>query len=128
VVGVFYSIGSPPNPALERILLAAFQTAGDEADAGEASPAELFDHIRGVSPGRGPPVRVNSFYSYSGSLTTPGCKQGVMWSVLADGRGVLQQAVTYFHGVIARFPNYDLYPNHRLQHYQCSCLPWPLWR
>jgi hypothetical protein len=34
-----------------------------------------------------------------------------MWSVLADGGGVSEQAVTYFHGVIARFPNYDLYPN-----------------
>jgi carbonic anhydrase len=54
---------------------------------------------------------VNSFYSYSGSLTTPGCTEGVTWSVLADGGGVSRAAVARFHKVIARFPYYDGYPN-----------------
>jgi len=40
----------------------------------------------------------------SGSLTTPGCTEGVIWSVLADGGGVSQAAVARFHQVIARFP------------------------
>lgn len=47
---------------------------------------------------------MNSFYTYSGSLTTPGCTQGVLWSVLADGGSVSKAAVTRFHKVIVRFP------------------------
>ena len=110
VIGVFFRIGHEPNPVLDKILLSAPVTAGDETNAGEASPAELFRHIRGVSCTRGP-VLVNSFYAYSGSLTTPGCTEGVVWSVLADGGGVSKAAVTRFHRVIARFPYYYGYPN-----------------
>ena len=47
VVGVFYRRGPDPNPVLDKILLSAPATAGEEAHAGEASPAELFHHIRG---------------------------------------------------------------------------------
>jgi len=108
---VFFRIGSEPNPILDRILLAAPVTAGQEVSAGEASPAELFRDIKGVSTRRGGPVRVNSFYTYNGSLTTPGCTQGVLWSVLADGGSVSKAAVTRFHKVIARFPYYAGYPN-----------------
>lgn len=54
---------------------------------------------------------MNSFYPYNGSLTTPGCTQGVLWSVLPDGGSVSKAAVTRFHKVIARFQYYDGYPN-----------------
>jgi carbonic anhydrase len=111
VIGVFFRIGREPNPVLDKILLAAPATAGDEVNAGEASPAELFHHIRGVHAGHGGPVLVNSFYAYSGSLTTPGCTEGVAWSVVADGGGVSEATVTRFHKVIARFPYYYGYPN-----------------
>ena len=96
---------------LDRILLSAPDTAGEEAHAGEASPAELFQHIGEVSAKRGGPTRVNSFYSYDGSLTTPGCTEDVRWSVLADGGHVSNAAVAHLHDVIARFPDYDGYPN-----------------
>ena len=111
VIGVFFRTGCEPNPVLDKILLSAPVTAGDEVNAGEASPAELFRHIGGVRAGRQGPVLVNSFYSYSGSLTTPGCTEGVVWSVLADGGGVSRAAVARFHKVISRFPYYDGYPN-----------------
>jgi carbonic anhydrase len=111
VVGVFYRRGPDHNAVLEKILLSAPETAGEEAHAGEASPAELFQHIRDVSAKRGGPTRVNSFYTYGGSLTTPGCTEDVRWSVLADGGHVSHAAVAHLHDVIAQFPDYDGYPN-----------------
>ena len=111
VVGVFFRIGPEPNAVLDKILLSAPAMAGEEVNAGEASPAELFHHIRGVSTTRGGPVRVNSFYTYDGSLTTPGCTQDVRWSVLANGGHVSTAAVARLHKVIAQFPFYNGYPN-----------------
>ena len=111
VVGVFYRRGRHPNPVLDRILLSAPVTQGEEAHAGEASPAELFRTIDGVWTTHGGPVLVNSFYAYDGSLTTPGCTQNVRWSVLADGGHVSNAAVRRIHQVVARFPNYNNYPN-----------------
>ena len=111
VVGVLFNIGTDPNPLLDDILLAAPETAGEEVTAGEASPAELFQHISAVSTPPAGPVRVNSFYSYTGSLTTPGCTEGVLWSVLAGHGQVSSAAVTRFHELIAKFPDYNGYPN-----------------
>ena len=111
VVGVFFNIASDPNPLLDRILLSAPATAGEEVLAGEASPAELFHHLRGVRARRTGRVQVNSFYAYDGSLTTPGCTEDVRWFLVADGGHVSEAAVTRFHRVIARFPDYDGYPN-----------------
>ena len=111
VVGVFYRFGTDTNAVLERILLAAPETAGEEASAGEASPAELFRNITGVKAMGGSPVRVESFYTYDGSLTTPGCTQDVRWSVLANGGHVSMDAVDHLHKVIKGFPDYNGYPN-----------------
>jgi carbonic anhydrase len=71
VIGVFFQVGQKPNPVLDTILLSSPATAGDEVNAGQASPAELFRHIRGVSCTQGP-VLVDSFYAYNGSLTPSG--------------------------------------------------------
>jgi carbonic anhydrase len=111
VVGVFYRIGQHPNKLLSKILLAAPTTAGDEAHAGEASPAEMFDDIGGVKAMRRGPVRAESFYTYGGSLTTPSCTEDVRWSVLANGGHVSKAAVDHLHEVIAGFPKYEGYPN-----------------
>jgi carbonic anhydrase len=111
VVGVFYRLGSEPNALLDRILLSAPETAGEEITAGEASPAEMFHNIQDVCATGGGSIKVNSFYAYDGSLTTPGCTQNVVWSVLEDGGGVSHAAVKRFHELIAQFPNYDGYPN-----------------
>jgi carbonic anhydrase len=108
VVGIFFRRDAHPNPLLDKILLSAPVTAGDEVTVGEANPAELF-------PGFGREAErelaVESFYTYDGSLTTPGCTEGVRWFVLADGGGVSQAAVRRFHFVISRFPDYGGYPN-----------------
>jgi carbonic anhydrase len=110
VVGVLFRIGREPNPLLDRILLAAPLTAGEEVTAGEASPSELFQDITDVRVRTGR-VQVKSFYGYDGSLTTPACTQSVRWSVLADGGHVSQAAVTRFHQLISQFPGYGGYPN-----------------
>ena len=110
-IGVFYFIGRDPNPLLDAILLAAPETAGEEAPLGKASPAELFRNIGGVSRTPSGALQVESFYSYDGSLTTPGCAEGLLWSVLTDGGQVSSAAVTRFHHLIARFPHYNGYPD-----------------
>jgi carbonic anhydrase len=118
VVGVFFNIGPDPNPLLDTILLVAPETAGEEVTGGKSRPAELFWHVSGVSTAGRSPVRVNSFYSYTGSLTTPGCTEGVLWSVLAGAGQVSSAAVTRFHQLIVQFPYYDGYPdnNRRCSH------------
>jgi carbonic anhydrase len=92
VVGVFFRRGPEPNALLDRILLAAPATAGEEVHLGEASPAELFHHLRGTRARRVCRVQVNSFYAYDGSLTTPGCTEDVRWFLLADGGHVSRAA------------------------------------
>ncbi len=46
VVGILFRRGPDPNPLLDKILLSAPATAGEEVHAGDASPAELFDDLR----------------------------------------------------------------------------------
>ena len=112
VVGVFFRRGHDPNPLLDKILLSAPVTANDEVTIGEANPADLFPRV-GRHGNRHDKRRLNvgSFYTYSGSLTTPGCTAGVRWFVLADGGRVSHAAVRRLHFVISRFPYYGGYPN-----------------
>jgi carbonic anhydrase len=56
-------------------------------------------------------VLADSFYAYDGSLTTPGCTQGVRWLVLAGVGHVSPAAVAHLHQVIAHFTDYRGYPN-----------------
>ena len=108
VVGVFFRTGAHPNPLLDKILLSAPVTGNHEVTVGEANPAGLFP---GVGSGSTRKLAVGSFYTYGGSLTTPGCTEGVRWFVLEDEGHVSPAAVRRFHFVISRFPHYGGYPN-----------------
>ena len=52
-----------------------------------------------------------SFFTYDGSLTTPGCTEGVRWFVLEDVGHVSPAALERFHFLISLFPDYGGYPN-----------------
>ena len=78
---------------------------------GEAIPAYLLSDLDGGCAKHGGQVQVDWFYTYGGSLTTPGRIESVRWSVLSDGRHVSQMAVTRFHEVISQFANYGRLPN-----------------
>jgi len=67
--------------------------------------------VNGVTTTGAGHAQVSSFYSYDGSLTTPGCTQDVRWFVLAEGGTVSSAAVTRFHQTISLFPDYNGYPN-----------------
>lgn len=111
VVGVLFRVGPHPNKVLDRILNVAPEVAGEEAHAGKANPARLLAGIEGIAVKSHSPVKVGSFYSYDGSLTTPACTEGVRWSVLVDGGQVSPAEVAHLHDVIAEFPGYEGYPN-----------------
>ena len=51
------------------------------------------------------------YFTFPGSLTTPGCDEGVRWIVLGDTLGVSATAVDRLHELIAGFPGYDGYEN-----------------
>ncbi|HYW88753.1 MAG TPA: carbonic anhydrase family protein [Chloroflexota bacterium] len=124
VVGVLLQIGDNPNPVLETILRSASTRPGDTIDAGEANPLALFPGVGrasqvavqlptsgAVSAGFSHQANIESFYSYDGSLTTPGCTEGVRWFVLTDVGHVSSSAVDDLHHVISLFPDYGGYAN-----------------
>ncbi len=89
VVGVFFEPGAT-NPALAPILSAMPREAGPAQTLGTViRPAELLPADRG-------------YFRYHGSLTTPPCSEGVLWSVF-------KPPITAFEGQVRDFAT--LFPN-----------------
>ena len=111
VVGVFFDVGPRSNRLLDTILLSAPTTAGRHVTVGEANPIGLLRGVPGVTTSRdGRPARVDLFYAYDGSLTTPGCAGDLRWTVVANGGRVSGPAVARFHRLIGHFPTTPAIP------------------
>jgi carbonic anhydrase len=105
VVGVFLDVSEVPSELVDSILGNAPEESGEEVEVEEErSPLELL-------PVEGDSVEVPRYYTYPGSLTTPGCSEGVRWIVLKDTLGVSSAATDRLHELIAGFPGYDGYEN-----------------
>ncbi|XP_057898634.1 carbonic anhydrase 14 [Melospiza georgiana] len=72
VLGVLLELGDNPHPAYDNILrhLGSIRHAGQTVDIPSFSIRELL------------PERLERYYRYNGSLTTPPCSQSVLWNVL----------------------------------------------
>jgi len=107
VVGVLiHPTGSGPIPLVDAVVEAAPEESGDEAELeGDRSPAELLFAF-GETTVAGVP-----YYTYPGSLTTPGCTEGVRWIVIPGVLPTSRETVDRLHELIAGFPGYDGYEN-----------------
>lgn len=102
VVGVLINAGSPVNTAVNDILLNAPIEEGEIEIYGSVNAKDVLP-------------RSKSYYTYSGSLTTPPCSEGVRWIVLKEPIFVSQQAIDRLHEIISNFPHYEGFPdNNRL--------------
>jgi carbonic anhydrase len=105
VVGVLFDTDAPPAELLDPIMTNAPPDAGEEVEVSQAhSPMELL-------PIGGSGDEISSYATYPGSLTTPGCTEGVRWIVLTDTLGASEAAVEHLHELIADFPSYEGYEN-----------------
>jgi carbonic anhydrase len=98
VVGVLLQVGPRPNPLVEQVIGAAPAVEGTNALEGRTLNALALL-----------PRNPFSFWTYSGSLTTPPCSEGVKWTVLKEPVQVSAAAVARLRTLIAAFPGYDGY-------------------
>lgn len=102
VVGVLINVGSPVNSVVNEILLNAPIEEGEFEIYGSINAKNVLPRSKG-------------YYTYSGSLTTPPCSEGVRWFVLKEPVFVSQEAIDRLHEIISNFPHYEGFPdNNRL--------------
>ena len=105
VVGVFVEPSSLPQPLIDEVIETA-AGVGEEVQIADAlSPLEL---LLDLEP---PRATEDDYYTYQGSLTTPGCTENVRWIVLKDIHIIDESTVDFFHDLIAGLPDYDGYAN-----------------
>ena len=97
VLGVMLRVGQPANRLLDEIVANAPFTAGAAALEGRTINA------RNLLPFS------LAYYTYSGSLTTPSCAEGVRWLLLKNPVNVSQATVDRLQQIVSLFPGYAGY-------------------
>jgi carbonic anhydrase len=99
VVGVLLEVGrTPTNKLIDEIFRLAPAVAETSVQVGRTINA------KDLLP---PPPR--SFWTYSGSLTTPPCSEGVRWTVLKTPVGISAATMLRYEEIIGALPGYDGY-------------------
>mgnify|MGYP002777745055 CR=1 FL=1 len=96
VVGIFFESGA--EDATVRALL-----ANDPGPFLETTCAQEVD-LRAVLPER------RGFYHYNGSLTTPGCNEGVSWFVMKEARTISDEQVAAYQQTFGGTTNRPVKP------------------
>jgi carbonic anhydrase len=105
VVGILLEFSSLPAPLIDEVI----ETAGDVGEDVQIQDAlSPLDLLLDFEPPRATEKR---YYTYTGSLTTPGCDEGVRWFVLQDIHIIDEGTVGLLHELIGDFPGYDGYAN-----------------
>jgi carbonic anhydrase len=106
VVALLIEPGDVGRELDETVLESAPGAVGEEVELdGERSPLLLLAGVDSTT------ADGTDYYTYPGSLTTPGCSEGVRWIVMAEAQSVRQSALHRLHELIAAFPEYDGYEN-----------------
>jgi carbonic anhydrase len=104
VAVLIHRTGGQPFGLVGAVVESAPDVAGEEVElADEWSPLEL--PLRSEEP---IPVSPPHF-TYPGSLTTPGCDEGVRWLVIQGVYPTERSTIDRLHELIAGFPEYDGY-------------------
>ncbi|GAA0171946.1 dehydratase [Lithospermum erythrorhizon] len=74
VIGILYKIGNP-DPFLSKVLGNIKTITEEGTDLGDINPNDII-------------FNRNQYYRYIGSLTTPPCTEGVIWTVIKEVRTV----------------------------------------
>jgi carbonic anhydrase len=95
VIGVFLKLQEKDNSALSGIIsqLAKVPYVGYKANLTSLKLSDLL------------PTSQSCFYRYSGSLTTPGCKQVVVWTVLDSPIGISSAQLAQFRTLYSVMEN-----------------------
>jgi carbonic anhydrase len=91
VLGILFHITETPNPMIEKLLVNSatiFEFAGKNITYREK--LILTDFL---------PLKLDSFFRYDGSLTTPGCGEAVVWTVFERSIGISNDQLERFKGV-----------------------------
>ncbi|CAF1487510.1 unnamed protein product [Adineta steineri] len=91
VVGVFFELTEQPNPSFQPLIesLAKIQNEGYQAEV-----SDLFDLKELLGD-----KRMERYYRYDGSLTTPPCYESVLWTVLVDPLKISLDQLNAFRGL-----------------------------
>jgi carbonic anhydrase len=101
VIAVFLQSSPAGLAKFSEIMSTAPDVAGEHAVG--PSPVDVTELL--------PPWPNRAFYTYTGSLTTPDCAEGVRFFILKTPVPIPPSAVARLHDLISKFPNYKGYSN-----------------